>query len=202
MIESFQTIIAFVAIGGMKFMYFIIDYENVNIEGLKGSSLLNEDDTIEIFYSAHAPTIKQGVVEKIAQTGAKIRYTKLKTPRKNALDFYITARIGVLIGKGITQRMAIIAKDTHYKAVKEYFECISDDARHEIVLHTTIMGAIIEACEPNARTKMAREYNNKIALDDLNNQYKTKALKMEDEIKTPIPINIGRKNIIDVRACM
>ena len=49
---------------------------------------------------------------------------------------------------------------------------------------------------------LAREYNNKIALDDLNNQYKTKALKMEDEIKAPIPINIGRKSIIDVRAWM
>ena len=57
---------------------FYIDYENVHNEGLKGIEQLTPTDTIYLFYSDKADTLKIDVVQKIMQTQGVIKFMKIE----------------------------------------------------------------------------------------------------------------------------
>ena len=125
-------------------MYFLVDFENVKSNGLKGSEYLLSEDSIELFFSEATPTIANGIFEQIKKSGCKLRVYKLQNPRKNALDFYITSRLGELIGDGYQEPIAIISNDKDYKSVQDYWrEC--SDAKRRILLSSTITAGIIAA---------------------------------------------------------
>lgn len=76
--------------------YYLIDYENTNSKGLKGSGKLKKCDRIFIFYSENASKIN---LDFFASHGkAKVRAIKVPA-RKQSLDMHIASYIGYLIGK-------------------------------------------------------------------------------------------------------
>lgn len=79
-------------------MYFLIDHENVKSNGYKGADYLLPEDTVEIFYSECCKNISQGLFKDMKESGCEIKICKLCQTRKNALDFYITSRLGEMIG--------------------------------------------------------------------------------------------------------
>lgn len=132
-------------------MYFLIDFENVKNSGMKGSEHLLAEDTIELFFSDAAPTISNGIFEQIKQSRCEVKICKLQNPRKNALDFYISTRLGELIGSGYQESIAIISNDKDYKSVQEYWQVCSNTKRR-ILLSGTITAGIIAANQATERT--------------------------------------------------
>lgn len=145
-------------------MYFLIDYENVNNNGMQGCKYLLPEDTLEIFYSMTSTNISSRVFDTIAQSGCTLKICKLQNPRKNALDFYIASRLGELIGKGHQETMVIISHDKGYKAVMEYWRVCAEVPR-QIYLASTITEGIVSANENTPRTKLAHEDKKQVPIE-------------------------------------
>lgn len=145
-------------------MYFLVDFENVKNNGLKGVDHLLSEDTVELFFSEYCPTIGNGIFEQLKKSGCEMKICKLLNPRKNALDFYITSRMGELIGRGYQEHIAIISNDKDYKSVQEYWrEC--SDTRRRILLSGTITEGIIAANQSNERTRLLREQEKMVNIE-------------------------------------
>lgn len=145
-------------------MYFLVDLENVKNSGMKGCESLLPEDTVEIFFSEAFPNISHGIFENIKKSGCDIKICKLQNQRKNALDFYITSRIGELIGSGYSGQIAIISHDKDYKSVQEYWrEC--SDVKRRILLSGTITESIISANQANERTRMLRKQEKMVSIE-------------------------------------
>ena len=145
-------------------MYFLIDFENVKSGGMNGSEYLLSGDTIELFFSNACPTIRNGIFENMKKSGCEVRICKLQNARKNALDFYITSRIGELIGNGCQDLIVIISNDQGYKSVQDYWrEC--SNTKKRILLCGTITEGIISANQANERTRMLREQEKLVSIE-------------------------------------
>lgn len=57
---------------------FLVDYENVHVEGFNGLSNCTENDLIKIFYTKGADTLTFGLHRRLSETKAKIEYLKVE----------------------------------------------------------------------------------------------------------------------------
>ena len=154
-------------------MYFLIDHENVSNNGYKGSEFLLPEDTVEIFYSNSSKNIMSGVFKDIEQARCNIKICKLYQTRKNALDFYITSRLGELVGNGFDGNIAIVSGDQGFKSVQEYWANVTLN-RKKVYLVPTIADAIVCAGEVNTRTKILRERMKSISIENEYAKYEEK----------------------------
>lgn len=81
-------------------MLFLVDYGNIGNMGMKGCHYLNEADRVIIFYSDARRHMERRYLEDIANVGCIFEICKLYKSGKNALDFYITSKLGELFGGG------------------------------------------------------------------------------------------------------
>ena len=109
---------------------FYIDYENVHNEGLKGVERLTPDDTMYLFYSDKADTLKIDVVQKLLATQGNIRFMKIENGVENALDFQLITAL--MCDYSADNNYYIISRDKGYDAAinmaqqrdrKEIFRC-------------------------------------------------------------------------------
>ncbi len=77
--------------------YYLIDYENVRVQGLDGIGKLSEEDKICIFYSENADSLSFGLHRRLNATKAEILYRKVDAGGKNALDFQLSSWLGYTI---------------------------------------------------------------------------------------------------------
>ena len=99
----------------------LVDYENVSgTQGLKGVEYLNEGDHLVIFYSFACMKIAAEYMDPIRESGCEFTIYKLKTTRKNALDFYIATEAGRLSALGNNQ-IALITKDKGFDSISDFF---------------------------------------------------------------------------------
>lgn len=103
-------------------MYFLVDFENVRSDGLRGVKYLEKGDYLTLFFSKAAHSCENRYLEAIERSGCTFDTCKLINAGKNGLDFYIASRIGEFYGSGYTDRVAIISKDQGYKAVRDYWD--------------------------------------------------------------------------------
>ena len=107
----------------------LVDYENVNgADGLKGVDVLNQDDTLIIFYSAQCERIRYEYIREIEDSGCEFSAVKLERRGKNALDFYIASECGAISERGEKQ-IAIISKDKGYQSVIDYLTAKCEDLK-------------------------------------------------------------------------
>ncbi len=92
---------------------FYVDFENVGSLGMDGISLLTDADTVFIFYSNKADTMKMNVVAQIYQTSARIIFEKVELGTPNALDFQLLTDLFCKI-QNTQGKSYIISKDTGY----------------------------------------------------------------------------------------
>ena len=107
-------------------MKILVDLENVHAKGALGAEFLNKTDDVVLFYSQAAPSMETHYLDLMAENCGKLSAIKLKTVRKNALDFYIASYIGALLGCGYDGEIAIVSTDNGFLSVKEYWEQISE----------------------------------------------------------------------------
>lgn len=106
----------------------LVDYENVQgFQGLKGVDYLNENDHLIIFYSVSCMKIAKEYMEPIRESGCQFTIYKLKTSRKNALDFYIATEAGRLSALGNGQ-IALISRDKGFDSISDFFS-VNDNLR-------------------------------------------------------------------------
>lgn len=136
-------------------MYFLIDFENVANNGMRGSEHLLSSDYILIFYSSAAPQMETRHLNNIRNSGCGFATYKLKEKRKNGLDFYIATKIGELFGAEKCSRAVIISKDAGFQSVRDFWaEC--SGTKHRVLLGESIEQGILSAGENNERTQMIR----------------------------------------------
>ena len=154
-------------------MYFLIDHENVTNNGYKGTEFLLPEDTIEIFYSNSCKNIMLGLFEDMEMAGCNIKICKLYQTRKNALDFYITSKVGELIGNGYDGNIIIVSGDQGFKSVQEYWTNVTLNKK-KVYLVPTIADAIVCAGEVNNRTKILRERMKSVSIENEYAKYEEK----------------------------
>ena len=152
-------------------MYFMIDYENTGGQGLKGAEYLEPEDKVIIFYSKSCDKIEYGLLKLILDSKSTLELCRLKKTGKNALDFYITSRLGEIYGGGYDGKAAIVSRDQGFRAVQEYWRERAAN-RSAVVLNSTIGGCIRTANEDNGRTRTAREALRQVPMEDEVTRYR------------------------------
>lgn len=135
-------------------MYFLIDYENVKNAGMRGVVDLLPSDFVIVFYSAAAPNMESQYLDGIKNSSCSFEVCKLIQTRKNALDFYISTRLGAIFGSGYAEKIAIISRDTGFQAVRDYWNHYTTK---QVLISESIERAIISANEANQRTSEVRK---------------------------------------------
>ena len=100
---------------------FLVDYENVNRDGLNGITKLSEVDCVKIYYSNSAETMTFGLHRRINESKAHFDYIKVQIPIKNAVDCQILFDIRDLGKKHRNAEYFIVSKDTDFDKAIEYF---------------------------------------------------------------------------------
>lgn len=101
--------------------FYLVDYENVNIDGMQGIELLSSNDEVIIFYSEHADRLTFDLHQKIIATEAKVLYTKVGACKKNALDFQLVTYLGYLVALHPGAQFYIVSRDNGYKNVVNFW---------------------------------------------------------------------------------
>lgn len=122
-------------------MYYLIDYENVSEKGLKGAKYLSEKDTVLIFYNDSSCRISNEAIDELIYSKCTCECFRLVKKGENALDFYISTKVGELFGSGQEKALAIISGDKGYQAVRDYWNKFGGDGQH-IFLKKNIESAI------------------------------------------------------------
>ena len=101
---------------------YLIDYENVKSEGIKGIAQLSEEDRVVIFYSHNADTITFEAMDMIFNSKAQVSKYKILCGGKNALDFQLSTYLGYLIHEAKDSYFYIISKDCGFKHVVDFWK--------------------------------------------------------------------------------
>lgn len=137
-------------------MYFVIDYENVNYEGLEGTEFLEKEDTISFFYSNASDKIVAYRMKHIKDSGCNLEICKLKNVGKNTLDFYIASKIGEIFAMDHNAKIAIISADKDYKALLDYWKPRLQ-VQNQLVLCKSLAKAINSICGEGKRKNLVKE---------------------------------------------
>ena len=89
LLPSLKTIIIITLVVVLIFMFtvYYVDYENVHA-GVDGIDKLTANDTVRIFYSPKADTMRIAFVEQALRAQAKIELISVDVGTPNALDFH------------------------------------------------------------------------------------------------------------------
>lgn len=101
---------------------YLIDFENVRSDGLKGINWLSENDIVVIFYSNNADTLTFEAMDLILNSNATIRKFKIARGGKNALDFQLATYLGFLIHENKNPYFYIISKDNGFHYVIDFWK--------------------------------------------------------------------------------
>jgi hypothetical protein len=133
-------------------MYFLIDYENVNNAGMRGTEFLQPEDCVLVFYSASAHSMEQRHLSNIKVSGCGFETYKLTKKRKNGLDFYIATKVGELFGAGRCQKAVVVSNDTGFQAVREFWQDRSG-TKNRVTLSPSIEQGIVASGESSERAR-------------------------------------------------
>ena len=100
---------------------YLIDYENVNTDGLNGISRLSAEDTVIIFYSENADRMTFGLHRRLNESKATIDIRKVDVGGSNALDFQLGTYLGYLIALNRDEQYCIVSNDRGYNHVANFW---------------------------------------------------------------------------------
>ncbi|MEE0929699.1 MAG: PIN domain-containing protein [Acutalibacteraceae bacterium] len=133
----------------MKF--YLVDYENVCINGLNGLSKLDENTTVCIFYSENNDKLSFGLHKRLCEAKANIKYFKANISSKNALDFQLTFYAGYLCSKYPDCEIIIISNDKEYDCLNK----ISNNLGSKITRASNLTGYNTQAEKEDLKIKVS-----------------------------------------------
>ncbi|MBE6876980.1 MAG: hypothetical protein E7496_09755 [Ruminococcus sp.] len=114
---------------------YLIDYENVYIDGLQGIEKLTEQDSVHIFYTQNRCGLTFALYQQLISCKAEIHLNEVamslknNDPVKNALDIQLMMFVGYVIGTKQSEQIYIISKDKDFRLGLEFYQnYIQDDA--------------------------------------------------------------------------
>lgn len=125
-------------------MIYLVDFENVNNDGMAGYEYLTYQDSVYIFYSKSSPNIRNQIAEKIFAPSMDVHIYRLFEPRKNAVDYYIAAKTGQLIELEKPDKIAIVTKDQGFQSIADFWGHVSE-TKCKIILEKSIADCILKA---------------------------------------------------------
>ena len=162
-------------------MLFLIDYENVGNAGMKGCHYLNASDYIIIFYSETRKNMERRFLEDIANSGCTFETCKLCKTGKNALDFYITSKLGEIFGGGFEETSVIVSRDAGFQAVRDYWDKRSIH-RRRVLLAGCVEDGIVSSNENSERTRELKQLRENLTIGGFFADY-TEKLHIREVIK-------------------
>lgn len=117
---------------------YLVDYENVYIEGLQGLEQLGEEDTLHIFYTQNRCGLTFRLYEQLTHCRAKVQLNEVSVslknsdPVKNALDIQLMMFTGYLIGTKQTEHLYIVSKDKDFQLGTEFYQRFIHDSSIEL----------------------------------------------------------------------
>lgn len=178
---------------------YLIDYENVRVDGLKDLKGLNKGDALVIFYSEICKSISLEVLDAISELELKYSGFKVNVGKKDALDFQLVSYLGYLIGKGQSEdEYYIVSNDKGFKSAADFWksrnvkvDCISPKEQAELEKAQKNKEAI-----KKEEKKSKVESNNLATLDEIKALVGKKGeveeiLKIFNQYKTKLAISNG-----------
>ena len=104
-----------------KLSSYLVDYENVNANGLTGIEHLQQKDTVIIFYSNMCDNMTFSTHENMNHSSAKIEFVKVMVGSKNSLDFQLVTYLGYLIARNPKEEYKIVSNDSGFSSVVEFW---------------------------------------------------------------------------------
>lgn len=158
-------------------MVYLIDYENVANEGLMGYEYLTPEDGLYLFYSESARNIRKKISLKIFHPSMEIHLYRLRTARKNAIDFYIASKLGELIGRYGIKKAAIVTKDQGFQSVADFWGHVAEN-RCKVILEKSISDCILKSGNNDEQYRTVKYQMMPVPLENLYNEYeRQKALE-------------------------
>ena len=103
-------------------MTYLIDFENVHSDGLKGIELLDKTEKCYIFYSEHAGVLTFNMHKRITESKADIFYVEAQVGMKNALDFQLVSYLGYMIREAPDEDYCVISNDKAFELVGRFWQ--------------------------------------------------------------------------------
>ncbi len=139
--------------------HYLIDYENVNNDGLSGAEELGGNDFVYIFSTRHAAKITFEMLSTFNSTSLKVYNVPA---RKQSVDMHLVSYLGSLIGKyGENANYIIVSKDTDYDNIIAFWKKQNN-------VEISRRSSITETVKPLPKTK-AKETKQK----EVKEKYKT-----------------------------
>ncbi|MBQ6267399.1 MAG: hypothetical protein IJK64_06465 [Clostridia bacterium] len=189
---------------------YVVDYENVQANGLSKIEKLSDKDVVIIFYSVNQSNISIEVVKKIQITNAKVLFkeanVRIEETNKSfhdALDMQLATYVGYIIGKYQEKdtKHFIVSDDRGFSFVCEYWrnrgfrmeqiKCIEESLAPPLENEPILPAYEKEVCEliedvdiAKAVAEIIRDYKTKNDINDyLQKKYKSKGQKYFKIIK-------------------
>lgn len=102
-------------------MFYFIDYENIGANGFNGIDILDENDTVILFYSENNCRLPFSLHKKIGESKASFQYYDIRTGARNAADFQLVTYLGFIIATNPDSEYTIISKDDGFNAVVRFW---------------------------------------------------------------------------------
>ena len=153
---------------------FLIDYENVNVDGMMGLDQVGENDRIILFFSVNSNTMTFALHQSLSETSAKVEYIEVKSGTKNSLDFQLVSYLGFLIAKDGSSDYVIVSKDNGFASTVNFWR----NRKIDISLAYNLMKESRASVEKDLRK----------ALPDLESEI-PKIVKLLEKYKTKQGIN-------------
>lgn len=202
---------------------YLIDYENVYVDGLQGIENLTEQDSVYIFYTQNRCGLTFQLYEKLISCHAKIHLNEVSMslkagePVKNALDMQLIMFAGYLIGKQEDSEIYIISKDKDFLLGMEFYQNYihNDNILLQIIpsIHVTdsnlteqqhlqeyhsLVTSLQEVSEQDAMIQLIHQLD--ASIPDLPEQYHSPAsdTQHQNTVKNILGKNISKKELAEI----
>ena len=101
---------------------YLVDFENVRSEGLRGVENINEGDKVVIFYSKNADAITFDVHTLLSKSRAEIETFRILRGGRNSLDFQLSTYLGYLVMENCYTDIVIISQDKGFLCATSFWE--------------------------------------------------------------------------------
>ncbi len=120
---------------------YLVDFENVRSEGLKGVEELTSEDKVVIFYSKNADAITFDVHTLLSKSSAEIETYRILRGGHNSLDFQLSTYLGYLVMENSFKEIVIISRDKGFLCVTNFWDENRDKCNCDIKLCKSIRAA-------------------------------------------------------------
>ena len=151
-------------------MVYLVDYENVSNEGLMGYEFLMPEDKLYLFYSESVRNIRKQISLKIFHPSMDVHLYKLRTARKNAIDFYIASKLGEVIERYDLKKAAVVTKDQGFQSIADFWGHVSEK-QCKVILEKSIAECILKFGNNDEQYRTVKYQMMPVPLENVYNEY-------------------------------